>query len=179
MKKIFLTLMVVIAAMTVNAQDIYVGGSLGFWSNSDAENDEVKTSFSIEPEIGYNLSENWSLGIVLSYDYAKPDKGDKFKLFGVNPYARYNFVKAGALKLFLDGGFEFATADTGDDDNYNAWNIGIKPGISYSLNDKFSLVAHMGFLGYQDCDDEISKYVQRGFGFNFSNEISFGVYYNF
>lgn len=177
MKKIFLTLMVMVAAVAANAQ-VWVGGSLGFWSNSDAEGEQTKTQFSIAPEVGYDLSEDWSIAIALNYELYKFDEIDDVTGFGVNPYARYNFVKAGALKLFLDGGFEVASVDGGSD-TYTLWNVGIKPGISYSLNDKFSLVAHFGFLGYQDCDDEISSLFQKGFGLKFDNNISFGVYYAF
>jgi hypothetical protein len=35
------------------------------------------------------------------------------------------------------------------------------------------------YTAYQDADDEISGVVQKGFGFNFSNNLSFGVYYAF
>jgi hypothetical protein len=87
-------------------------------------------------------------------------------------------LKAGNIKLFLDGAVDIASVDL-NDESYSAWGIGIKPGVAYSLNEKFSLVAHMGFLGYQDADDEISGVVQKGFGFNFSNNLSFGVYYAF
>jgi len=181
MKKIFLTLMVMVAAVAANAQ-VWVGGSLGFWNNGDAEGyEQIKTSLEIAPEIGYDLSEDWSIAIGLEYALAKPDKGDDVYGIGVNPYVRYNLLKAGNFKFFLDGGFEIAAIDTGADDNYSAWGIGIKPGIAYSLNEKFSLVGHLGFLGYQDCDDEIVdlSLIQKGFGLNLSNNISFGVYYAF
>ncbi|MBQ8361063.1 MAG: porin family protein [Bacteroidaceae bacterium] len=177
MKKIFLTLMVMVAAVAANAQ-VWVGGSLGFWSNGDAEGNDTKTQFTIAPEVGYDLSEDWSIAIGLGYGMQKPDQGEDLTTLTVNPYARYNFVKAGALKLFLDGGFEVGSIDDGND-SYTAWNVGIKPGVAYSLNEKFSLVAHFGFLGYQDCDDEISEAVQKGFGFDFSNNLTFGFYYAF
>lgn len=178
MKKIFLTLMVMVAAVAANAQ-VWVGGSLGFWNNGDAEGNETKTTFNIKPEVGYDLSEDWSIAIALGYELAKPEEGENISALSANPYARYNLIKAGNFKLFLDGGFSFASYDMGGDDNYNAWNIGIKPGVAYSLNEKFSLVAHMGFLGYQDADDELTGIVDKGFGFNFSNNLSFGVYYAF
>lgn len=176
MKKIFLTLMVMVAAVAANAQ-VWVGGSLGFWNNGDAEGSQTKTTFSIAPEVGYDLSEDWSIAIGLGYESAKPEDGETVSAIAVNPYARYNILKAGNFKFFLDGGFEFGSVDTGE--KYSTWGIGIKPGIAYSLNEKFSLVGHMGFLGYTDCDDEIGDLVQKGFGFSFDNNISFGVYYAF
>lgn len=177
MKKIFLTLMVMVAAVAANAQ-VWVGGSLGFWTNSDAEGSQTKTTFNIAPEVGYDLSEDWSIALALGYASAKPEDGDGTSTLSVTPYARYNVLKAGNFKLFLDGAVEIASVDL-NDESYSAWGVGIKPGVAYSLNEKFSLVAHMGFLGYQDADDEISGVVQKGFGFNFSNSLSFGVYYAF
>lgn len=177
MKKIFLTLMVMVAAVAANAQ-VWVGGSLGFWTNGDAEGSQTKTTFNIAPEVGYDLSEDWSIALALGYASAKPEKGDATNTLSVTPYARYNVLKAGNFKLFLDGAVDIASIDNGDD-SYSAWGVGVKPGVAYSLNEKFSLVAHMGFLGYQDADDEISGVVQKGFGFNFSNNLSFGVYYAF
>lgn len=177
MKKIFLTLMVLVASVATNAQ-VWVGGSLGFWTNSDAEGSQTKTTFNISPEVGYDLSEDWSIALALEYASAKPDEGDAATTLSVSPYARYNLVKAGNFKLFLDGSVAIGSVDNGDD-SYSAWGVGIKPGVAYSLNEKFSLVAHMGFLGYQDADDELTGIVDKGFGFNFSNNLSFGVYYAF
>lgn len=171
-----------VAAVAANAQ-VWVGGSLGFWNNGDAEGSSIKTSFSIAPEVGYDLSEDWSIAIGLSYGLKKPDQGEDLSAITVTPYARYNLIKAGNFKFFLDGAFDFGSIDNGE--SYTAWGIGIKPGVAYSLNEKFSLVGHVGFLGYQAADDKISSKdwqelgIQKGFGFAFDNNISFGVYYAF
>lgn len=177
MKKIFVTLLVMVVAMAANAQ-IWAGGSLGFWTNSEAEGSETKTMFKFAPEVGYDLSEDWSVAVMFSYNVNKPEDGESTKAISVMPYARYNLLKAGNFKLFLDGAFEIASVDDGDEES-SAWGIGIKPGIAYSLTEKFSLVAHMGFLGYQDADEALRGDIQRGFGFNFDNNVSFGVYYAF
>lgn len=59
MKKIVLFLFVAIATLSVKAQDLYMGGTVGLWRNDDANT----TSFKLAPEIGYNLSDNghWAL----------------------------------------------------------------------------------------------------------------------
>ena len=48
MKKLFLTLAVAFASLAANAQ-LYVGGEVGAWRNSD----DNKTDFNLKPEIGY------------------------------------------------------------------------------------------------------------------------------
>ncbi len=181
MKKLFLMIAAAITAVSANAQ-VWMGGSLGFWNNSDATDGDIKTTFNISPEVGYNLSEDWSIAMAFSYEFAKYDGDLDITGLSVNPYVRYNMVKAGALSLFLDGGFEIGSYEYNsdyEDKNYSAWGVGIKPGIAYSLNEDFCLVAHVGFLGYQDCDSKIANVIQRGFGFKFANTLTFGVYYNF
>lgn len=174
------TMVILFTTIAANAQDLFIGGTVNFWDNSDAKH----TTFGITPEIGYNLSDSWALGIQLGYDYNKVDES-KVNVLGVAPYARYSFLTAGPVKLFLDGGFEYDTAKIKGADSYNAWNIGIKPGVAISLNEKFSLVAHIGFLGYQDVDDELSTVFsalgsEKGWGLKMNGyNMSFGFYYNF
>lgn len=101
----------------------------------------------------------------------------------VAPYARYTYAKLGSVNLFLDGGFGFETYKIKHNgitsDSQNAWEIGIKPGLSVNLTEKLSFIAHVGFFGYRDADDE-PVFGQNGLGFNLDgNALSFGLYYNF
>ena len=63
MKKLLVFLFVVVATLSVNAQDIYMGGTFNLWRNTDAN----RTNFTIAPEVGYNLSEKWAVGVTFSY----------------------------------------------------------------------------------------------------------------
>lgn len=165
------------AVMTLAASaQVYVGGEVGFWRNWDSN----RTTFRLAPEIGYNLSDKWAMGGELAYGH-RYSRGIKVNSFEISPYARFTYAKLGPVNLFLDGGFMFATTKVKDaDDSSNAWNVGIKPGLSVNLTEKLSFVAHMGFLGYQDADDDVKDMYEPGFGFNFSgNSLMFGVYYNF
>lgn len=69
MKKIVLFLFVAIATLSVKAQDLYMGGTVGLWRNDDANT----TSFKLAPEIGYNLSEQWALGVELQFNHEYKD----------------------------------------------------------------------------------------------------------
>lgn len=177
MKKILLTLAVAVSSIAASAQ-VYVGGEVGFWRDYD----QNKTTFNLQPEVGYTLDEDWALGIALGYGYTYND-GAKTNAFTVAPYARYTFAKLGPVNLFLDGGFGFATYKVkGADDSNTGWEIGIKPGVSVNLTDKLSFVAHCGFLGYRDSDDDhpYKYFGNDGLGFDLSgNNLTFGLYYNF
>lgn len=65
MKKGLLLIVVMVAAIAVKAQDIYVGGSFNVWRNSTGNT----TSFKVAPEIGYNFNETWALGAELDYSH--------------------------------------------------------------------------------------------------------------
>lgn len=159
------------------AQDWYAGGQVGFWRNSG----DNHTEFSILPEVGYNLSENVSIGTTVGYDYNYED-GLKLHLVKFDPYVRYHFYQNDRVKLFIDGGVDLgfgkAKRDGESSDTAVTYGIGLKPGVSYRISDAFSLVAHIGFFGYEGGNDASGAPDQGGFNLN-GNNISFGFYVNF
>ena len=179
MKKIMMTLAAVAVAATMNAQ-VYLGGGVGFQTSSYDGNSE--TYFTILPEIGYNLDENWAVGLTVGYGESKvKEKGEseKVKTFKIAPYARYTFVKFDKVNLFVDGTVGY------QNENYagvktNTFGVGLKPGVAVNLNDKLSFVAHVGFLGYENEKVKGDDKSTNSFGLNLNgSNLSFGVYYNF
>lgn len=174
-----MTLAAVAVAATMNAQ-VYVGGGVGVATSSYDGNST--TVWSIIPEVGYNLDENWAVGITVGYGESKvkvSGVSEKVKNFKVAPYARYTFVKFDHVNLFVDGTVGYLH------ENYagtktNTFGVGLKPGVAVNLNDKLSFVSHIGFLGWDQLnpdgdDNNISK-----FGLNLdATNITFGLYYNF
>ena len=174
MKKFLLIALLAVSAVAAKAQ-VYVGGQVGFWHNDDAKT----TNIIIAPEVGYTFNEKWSAGVALQYGHYKADEY-KMDAFTISPYARYTYFKSGIVNLFVDGGVDFAVAKPKDGDSATGFGIGFKPGVSLNVTENVSFVAHFGFLGYQDADDELSDVVTKGFGFDFSgNKLEFGFYYNF
>ena len=55
MKKIVILLFVAMVALSAKAQ-VYVGGTVSLWHNDDVD----ATTFTLNPEVGYNLNENWT-----------------------------------------------------------------------------------------------------------------------
>ena len=188
MKKIILSLMVAFCSLAANAQ-VYVGGEAGLWRNPDNNN----TDFTIRPEIGYELSDKWDIGLSIGYAHnydgnKKHTKYNKLNSFDVNPYARWTFAKLGPVNLFLEVGFGVETykAKTGNDDievkedAHTAWNIGVKPGLSIDVAKHLQFITHVGFLGYRDSDDHYNDHKGDGFGFNLnSNDLTIGLLYQF
>ncbi len=182
MKKLFLMAAFVVASVAASAQ-VYVGGGIGFQSSkADTDGAKAATSFSITPEIGYHLDDNWAVGIGLGYSHAKSSSEVKTDAFTIEPYARYTFAKWNNVGLFVDGvvGYTNKTVkeDGEDDVKTNTFNIGLRPGLSISLNDKLNFVTTVGFLGYKNTDYDAYKVNSYGFDFDLSN-INFALYYNF
>jgi hypothetical protein len=187
MKKIFVMAVMAAATLTANAQ-WWAGGSFALnFDNNGRNGDQNTTSFEIAPEVGYNLSDNWAVAIALgfgttnnaavsegvdSYYGGKLDEANNY--FKVAPYARYTFAKTGPVAFFVDGGvgFKFFNHDRG-----TQFNVGVRPGIAFNASKKVSLVAALGYLGYQK-DSEKAGDGSR-FGLGVDNKISFAAYYNF
>ena len=94
--------------------------------------------------------------------------------FEVNPYVRYTAIKGKVVNVFVDGAFGYKHYN----DLGNSWSLGLKPGVAVNV-DKFSFVAHIGFVGYENFKPEGGD-ASSVWGVDFDgNNISLGVYYNF
>ena len=170
MKKGLLLIVVMVAAIAVKAQDIYVGGSFNVWRNSTGNT----TSFKVAPEIGYNFNETWALGAEL--DYSHDYNGSlSTNAFSVAPYIRWSYYQNDAVRLFLDGTAAIGFVKIKDGDTTKAGQIGLRPGIAVKLNDHFSFVAKYGFLGYRRNVNASGD----SFGLMLTSEdLSIGFHYN-
>ena len=179
MKKILTLAVVAIAsAFGVNAENWYVGGNLGFTHESSVycaqwdRNFEANTLY-IQPEIGYNFNSQWAVGLGIGYEY-RHWNGSKtdLNMFNFNPYARWTYFRTSnnLVQLFVDGGVGIGAGafdvDVNGYDSHTAviWNVGFRPGVAFNLTDKFSVVAHLGFLGYQGANHTArdAGYTEKG-----------------
>ena len=203
MKKMILTALVAVASLAANAQ-VWVGGEVGFSATKttiDGDKQGAAAAFNLLPEIGYTLNDKFDIALTIGLSHANSN-GDyyegsqKFDVIGgnledvnrnaftINPYVRYKFAKTGDFTFFVDGGFSYTmihysnTSLATYDDNANQWALGFKPGISYALSEKVSLVAHVGGIGYSYAKyDDIKT---NGFDLGVKgNNITFGAYVSF
>lgn len=198
MKKMILAALVAVASLSANAQ-VWVGGEVGF-SAGKTSVDGTKfgsgADFSFLPEIGYTLNDKFDIAVGIGFthfnsngkDYLDFNFKDDYAGYGLddinknafilNPYVRYKFVKSGDFTFFVDGGFAYKYIHiSGIEDNGNAWELGLKPGIAYSISDKVSLVAHVGKLGYDF--GKVGDTKTNEFSLGIANNISFGAYVSF
>ena len=207
MKKVMLMVAFMVAAVAANAQ-VYIGGSLGVSSDKvpyadGSKEPESTVNFHFTPEIGYNLDENWAVGLGLTFDFTKYPVGadgdqlpgiDRKKFgFEIAPYARWTFARWNKVSLFLEGGLAYGfdknkwdetdgrneTVTVEDKESY--FKIGVKPGLRVDLTDHFAVMTRLGWLGYT-CTMPDGDNMNNGqsFGFDLDGEnISLGVIYSF
>ena len=187
MKKFFtLTTVALASVFGAQAGDGFIGGRLGFEHNETKE--EQTNQFTILPELGYNFNSQWAIGTTIGYQYTHICGADTdVHMFEFNPYARFTYFRTSnnLVQLFVDGGagIGLGSVDHGDDDSHTSvtWNVGLRPGVAFNLTDKFSVVAHLGFLGYEGANNAAFSvgYPRKG-GFNFdTNKLTLGLYFNF
>jgi len=185
MKKILALAVLAVASISASAQNFYAGGSLGYMHDGK----ESTNSFTILPEVGYNLNSNWAVGTTIGFQYSHLcGAGTSTNLFSFDPYVRYTFFKSSnnLVNIFVDGGFGIGLGWTSYNSNSSAtavtYNVGISPGLAINLSDKFSLVTHIGFLGYEGANNTAKAtgvYNDRGGLLLNGNNLTFGFYYNF
>ncbi len=183
MKKILMSAVAMIfAAGVVNAQSPWsLGGSVGFNFGKDSEKTKT-TSFSINPEVGYMLNDNWgiTLGLEYSMDKTKADGEDAVtnsSLFGVALGAIYKYQ-------IVDKFFYAPTVKVG----YSKENEGDKDSVIEAnlnfLRFEYRPACHWGFslgfggLGYTNTKPKGGD-AENKFGLNVLDQTTVGFTYYF
>ena len=204
-----MTVVAAIAAVSVNAQDFYVGGQLGFTSTTNTtevsaagatvSNDLKRSAFTFGPEFGIKLDDKMAVGVALTYGHTNRETGANTEVTGNNfeikPYFRYAFLQWDKLSLFADAQIGVSTGKsttdttvggvtTSTDVKESGFSFAIVPGISYQLTDQINFVAKLGNgLGYWQTKNEPNNTTtikDKTFGLNLNSlGLVFGMYYNF
>lgn len=181
MKKILLLAVAAVMALGASAQTNkwYAGGQVTFGRTTEQPSGVKSTQVTVLPELGYNMTDNFGVGAQVGVQYRKSG-GEEKTVFQINPYARYTYLKYERVNLFVDGGVDLGIGSAHGSTAVQ-FGLGFRPGVSFNINDKFSLVAHVGFLGYQGGNRAAKDNgAPENWGLNLnSNNIMFGFYYNF
>ena len=179
MKKLFFALAMLALTSAASAQ-LYVGGALNIgYTQSNlnkSKNYDSEFNFGIAPQIGYAVSDKWDIGAYVGYNYGEDKRyrvhdtytginKDLYHGISVTPYTRYYFAEANKFRFFFEGRLSFDYGMVGtyvkgeddiDEDHDNSFMLGLNviPGISYELNEHFSLEMGLSFLrlGYSFTD---------------------------
>jgi len=187
MKKIALTsLLAVLFATGAQANQWFVGGSVGYQYDQD-----TSSTYIIAPELGYNLTNKWDIGLGLGIGGVSFDSSvatDDIFTFSVAPFARYNVVSFGDFRVLLKGVASYSYVSQGDL-NASVFGVNVKPMVIYDISPSFSLYAELNFLnaGINVSSDNTpgsKSHTSAGFGVDSSNVLNtnnfqVGFTYNF
>lgn len=170
MRKVILSVLLSTIALCTSAQ-IWVGGNIGFNVRTTQPGNKSTTSFSIQPEVGLSLDENWDAAMRLSFTSVSDNK----TTFSFSPYARYTFTALKNFSFLVDGGFEVGSSKPSNKSaNFLFW-IGIRPGIKFAVTENVTVVTHIASFGYRSVANEYNQV-----GLNVDNTLlSFGMYWGF
>jgi hypothetical protein len=149
MKKFLLVSFFLIGlASILHSQDskMWIGGSLNF---STVDNDVTgQTNFGFMPELGINFSDHFAaggrVGYFTSINKNAADDKQTTNRFSIVPFARYTFASFGKFNAFGQGELPLSfyggeNYDGTSMDSYNSIGINVRPGLSYSINEKWGL----------------------------------------
>ncbi|MBK9098775.1 MAG: outer membrane beta-barrel protein [bacterium] len=140
------------------------GGGIGFSSTTFVSNgesgDDVLTTFTFEPYVGWFVINGLELGLIPSYQTAS--LGDYSEnSFGIYFAPAWNFDLQSQLFPFIEGriGYNTVTADNGEDSQtLSGLAYGARGGLKYQLGNSalvnFSLGYNMTTLNPEDWDGD-------------------------
>ncbi len=149
MKKLITLAIVIFSVVGANAQ-YYVGGSVGFQSNSKETNTNPKSAFTIAPEFGYYLNDKLDIGLDIEFSFDKEQNDDKTTGWAVAPYARYSFFQVSRFEVLAKtslffGGDKKEYASGGDSKSTN-FGLDLVPLLTYGLTEKVVLFSQLNFM---------------------------------
>lgn len=185
MKKILFVIAAVASCMTANAQ-FWVSGSVGVSNSSSYNSDDTRTNWNFNPSVGYALDDALEVGLGLGIggsSYAD----DKSFDFSISPFLRYTFLSDGDFSMFLQGNLfldhqkqKYVIAGDETVDKDTEYGISIRPGIKYTLTDKFAIVATLGGLYFNHTKEpDPSVGPKNNIGLDINTGLDFGLVYSF
>lgn len=124
---------------------IILEGSLGFNSTKDKNTDTKTNGFSINPKIGYFLTDDFAIGVEGAFssstsEVAGTDITDD-KTFGAGVFARYYFLDLGKrFKTYTELGLGYASIkDKINDAKADGFGAGLNLGINYFVTENIAI----------------------------------------
>ncbi|WP_443939478.1 outer membrane beta-barrel protein [Pedobacter sp. MW01-1-1] len=166
MKKLVLSLLAVVGlAYSSQAQtekgNILLGGTVGFNSTKVTGAAKANTDFSIVPNVGYFINNNFALGTGIGYTNKKtPSSMLKRDAFVVAPFGRYyvdlssQFKFFGQLSVPMEFGKNCATDLNGDNAvklaDVSSFGVQLAPGFAFFPSKRVGIELSVSGIGYQE-----------------------------
>ena len=178
MKKIILSIVVVLGLGSANAQeaegsfangDAFISGGFGFGSTKNSDFEE--SSFQIAPSVGFFVILNMALGGRLGYASVSENDFDGASLvettvntFTVGVFGRYYTTPASKFSIFGELGFDYANSKIGT----NIPGSKDAKANGFGITKNFALEDKWGLLGYSSAKPDVD-------GANATNNFNIGL----
>lgn len=190
MKKLMI---IALLALLVNfglmaQNNMWIGGTISVNSSDQGTNESSSTTFM--PQFGLHLNPKWSVGGSLGFSSSRNDNGTfetKYNTTSIVPFARYWFSEAGNVRFFGQGELpiRFHGGKIGDNDldGYSSVGLVARPGLGFSLSDKWGLTMLMPpVFSFENSDGDSYFYFGINDGYNIQDyllDTSIGIIYKF
>lgn len=135
MKKLFITLALIVASVGAFAQNAWFVGGTGQISYTEQFN------FSLEPQFGYEITDRWAVGTGIGM-VVSAEGGYGTVLGVVEPYARFTAWHNELVYVDLKAITAFAF-----DDYLEMAQLGIRPSLRFRINEHWDVSADLGLFG--------------------------------
>ena len=206
MKKIFIIVALAMVSFA-NAQKgtILLAGSVGVegTKNTVGTNENKSTTFNFSPKVGYQFTDNWTLGVEASIEGSKDESTTvngggivitsttKTTGIKVGPFVRYTKPLSETFSAYVDMGIgfnsgkrtvespvpPFGTVSTTQ--KGNGVYVGVTPAIFINVKKNFGLNFSIGGLGYETFNLSNNQGDNNHFYFNFGQTVNIGISKNF
>lgn len=140
-----------------------IGGGVAFTSYNEetgASSDFKSSGFSLEPSLGYFVSENLAVGLNLGFESSIQDNGfskERFSGFSVGPFARlYKFTSNDKFAFFGEAAVLFGSQKNDPDGpgetKSSSLNFSISPGFAYFFNEKWVIDLKLRGISFTSVD---------------------------
>lgn len=175
-----------------------LGGNIAFNDNKTEQNnlygfgEQTGTSFTITPQLGFGLGNNWILGISAGYSYSKQRSSSgtaswnegRTNLVSGGVFARKSFPAGERFGFFgqadiaySDGKQKFKTSsgDSGEGE-IDVLEAFVSPGAYFRPGRRFIIEAQIGTLGYSKTNIKTrdGKAESGNFGLSLTDNLSLG-----
>ena len=176
MKKLLFVIAALASCMSISAK-IWVEGDVYYWSQSQYYVDDNTVQWGLVPTVGMSLNDKLSVGLAVGLEGYKCGARD-YTDIKINPFARYTLIESGDFSLFAQGGVGYSHS-TDSDGSWSLW-LNVLPGIKYSFNENFAVVAKMSCLYFSHDSNDGVLTPKNNFDLDLDTSLfSFGLIYEF
>lgn len=134
----------------------------GLLYNSNENTGFKNTNLTIQPQVGFYIADNISIGPSLAYRRStSPSQigGERVQSeFQFGAFARFNKTVADNFYLFIQPSIQFGSGTIEDgnipDSDINTFDFSIRPGATYFLSDRFALDLNLSLFRYSSLEAE-------------------------